>query len=60
MAEGGEGIPGYEKRIVIMGQGLAGVWHVQTPGSIYDAAAVWRKVSVLRLANVQSSRGYRL
>lgn len=31
MAEGEEGIPGYERRIVIMGQGLARTWHVQTP-----------------------------
>lgn len=28
----GEGIPGYKRRIVIMGQGLARAWHVQTPG----------------------------
>lgn len=31
IAEGGERIPGYERRIVIMGQGLARTWHVQTP-----------------------------
>lgn len=31
MAERGAGISGYERRIVIMGQGLAKSWHVQTP-----------------------------